>query len=102
MKRTAIFVAVGVVLVAGAAGAYVKHRHHAHVKHHARHLLAHAKPAQLKHHAGHRLALVKHHPNNHLRRVVYRETAPLNCLPGYETTETTAGAPTCTRAMSIS
>jgi len=70
MKRTAIFVATGLVLLASTASAYNKHRHHAHTKH-----------LQTKHYVGHRAAPAKRYANHHLRRTAKYGTSPLGCLP---------------------
>jgi hypothetical protein len=80
MKRTAIFVVAGLMLLGTAASAYVKHRHHhaqnkqAKAIHHASHLLHHAQNKQAK---------AFHHASHLLRRAhaVHPEAAPLGCLP---------------------
>jgi len=70
MKRTIIFVAAGLVLVASTASAYNKHRHHAHGRH-----------LQARHETSHRIALDRHHGSHHVRHEAKFGNSPLGCLP---------------------
>jgi len=67
MRRSGVLVASGLVLLllASAASAYVKHRHHAQIKH-----------AQTRHHVSHHL-----HASHHLGRTALYGGAPMGCLP---------------------
>jgi hypothetical protein len=67
MGRSGVFVAGALVLLllASAASAYVKHRHHAQIKH-----------AQIKHHVSHHL-----HASHHTARSALYGGAPMGCLP---------------------